>query len=40
MSDYKLKVKKSAIKFWHIYWNCLHYVSYIYPDNPTDIQKN
>ena len=40
MSDYKLKVKKSAIKFWHIYWNCLHYVSYIYSDNPTDIQKN
>lgn len=39
MSDHKLKIKKSAIKFWGLYWASLHYLSYIYPDNPSDIQK-
>ena len=37
--DYKLKKHKSAIKYWNIYWNCLHYFSYNYPDNPTDLDK-
>ena len=32
MSDHKLKIKKSAIKFWGLYWASLHYLSYIYPD--------
>jgi len=26
---------KSSMKFWHLYWNCLHYLSYSYPDNPN-----
>ena len=26
---------KSANKFWHLYWNSLHYLSYNYPKNPT-----
>jgi len=39
MSDQKLKIKKSAIKFWGLYWASLHYLSYIYPDNPSNIQK-
>ena len=39
MSDHKLKVKKSAIKFWRLYWASLHYLSYIYPENPSDKQK-
>ncbi len=39
MSDHKLKIKKSAIKFWGLYWASLHYLSYIYPDNPSNIQK-
>jgi len=39
MSDHKLKIKRSAIKFWGLYWASLHYLSYIYPDNPSDTQK-
>lgn len=35
----KDKIKKSAKKFWHIYWNSLHYLSYLYPENPTENQK-
>ena len=34
-----INVKKSAIKFWGLYWASLHYLSYIYPINPTDEQK-
>ena len=39
MNSHKLKVKKSAIKFWGLYWASLHYLSYIYPDNPSNEQK-
>ena len=31
---------KSSMKYWHLYWNCLHYLSYIYPDNPSNDNKN
>lgn len=31
---------KSSIKFWHLYWNSLHYLSYNYPDNPSEENKN
>lgn len=27
--------RKSSLKYWHLFWNCIHYVSYIYPDKPT-----
>jgi len=33
-------IKKSAIKFWGLYWASLHYLSYIYPKNPTDKEKD
>ena len=26
---------KSSNKFWHLYWNSLHYLSYNYPENPS-----
>ena len=32
--------KKSAIKFWGLYWASLHYLSYIYPDDPSNEQKD
>jgi len=41
--NYTLTQKKrrtSSIKFWHLYWNSLHYLSYNYPDNPSDENKN
>ena len=31
--------KYSSRKYWNIFWNCLHYISYIYPDNPSDSDK-
>jgi len=31
----KINRNKSSMKFWHLYWNCLHYLSYNYPDNPN-----
>lgn len=37
--DNKIKIKKSAKKFWNIYWNSLHYISYLYPENPSENQK-
>ena len=40
MTSNNINVKKSAIKFWGLYWASLHYLSYIYPTNPTDEQKN
>ena len=30
---------KSSIKFWHLFWNCLHYLSYNYPENPNSEDK-
>ena len=39
MTSNNINVKKSAIKFWGLYWASLHYLSYIYPVNPTDEQK-
>tara|TARA_X000000950_G_C13746486_1_gene590781 strand:+ start:210 stop:1004 length:795 start_codon:yes stop_codon:yes gene_type:complete len=30
---------RSSIKFWHLFWNCLHYLSYNYPENPTSEDK-
>lgn len=39
MTSNNINVKKSAIKFWGLYWASLHYLSYIYPINPTDEQK-
>jgi hypothetical protein len=29
----------SVIKFWHLYWNCLHWITYSYPENPTSEDK-
>lgn len=26
-------------KHWNIFWNCLHYITYIYPNNPSDNDK-
>ena len=37
--DNKIIIKKSAKKFWHLYWDALHYLSYQYPDNPSENQK-
>ena len=31
----KIINKKRSIKFWHLYWNSLHYLSYNYPENPS-----
>ena len=28
-------IRKSGIKFWNLYWNCLHYVSYLYPNDAS-----
>ena len=31
--------KYSSIKYWNIFWNCLHYITYIYPEIPSDDDK-
>tara|TARA_B100000524_G_C23560865_1_gene338246 strand:+ start:266 stop:775 length:510 start_codon:yes stop_codon:yes gene_type:complete len=28
-------IRKSVIKFWNLYWNCLHYISYLYPNDAS-----
>lgn len=40
--EYKIKtgVGKSARQLWNLYWYNLHYLSYNYPENPTEEDKN
>ena len=40
--EYKIKtgVGKSARLLWNLYWYNLHYLSYNYPENPSDDDKN
>lgn len=40
IKDYKSRRHKSAVKFWNIYWNCLHYFSYNYPNYPSNLDKH
>ena len=35
----KIGVRKTAIKLWNLYWYNLHYLSYNFPEIPTDEQK-
>lgn len=38
-SKLKIGVGRSARKLWNLYWFNLHYLSYNYPDKPTEEQK-
>lgn len=36
----KKLTRDTNIKFWHLYWNSLHYLSYNYPISPTNSDKD
>ena len=38
-NNHRKNVNKSGIKFWNIWWYCLHYISYLYPDKPNSSDK-
>ena len=36
----KINNESKVKKYWRLYWNSLHYLSYIYPNNPNNNHKN
>lgn len=37
--DMKGRTGKVNIEYWNSYWKCLHFLSFIYPDKPSDNNK-
>ena len=37
--DMKGRLGKVNIEYWNSYWKCLHFLSFIYPDEPSDNNK-
>ena len=37
--DMKVRLGKVNIEYWNSYWKCLHFLSFIYPDEPNDNNK-